>query len=58
MSKTLQAVRGMNDMLPDQIAAWQFFEQTARDWLAAYGYREIRMPILEQTGCSSAPSAR
>ncbi len=50
MSKTLQAVRGMNDMLPDQIAAWQFFEQTARDWLAAYGYREIRMPILEQTG--------
>ena len=50
MSKTLQAVRGMNDMLPDQGAAWQFFEQTARDWLAAYGYREIRMPILEQTG--------
>ncbi len=50
MSKTLQAVRGMNDMLPDQGAAWQVFEQTARDWLAAYGYREIRMPILEQTG--------
>jgi histidyl-tRNA synthetase len=50
MSKTLQAVRGMNDMLPEQGAAWRFFEQTARDWLAAYGYREIRMPILEQTG--------
>jgi histidyl-tRNA synthetase len=46
----LQAVRGMNDMLPDQGAAWQFFELTAQDWLAAYGYREIRMPILEQTG--------
>jgi histidyl-tRNA synthetase len=46
----LQAVRGMNDMLPDQGAAWQFFERTAQDWLAAYGYREIRMPILEQTG--------
>ncbi|MGA9992584.1 MAG: histidine--tRNA ligase [Thiobacillaceae bacterium] len=50
MSKTLQAVRGMNDMLPAQGAAWQYFEQTARDWLATYGYREIRMPILEQTG--------
>jgi histidyl-tRNA synthetase len=50
MSKTLQAVRGMNDMLPDHGAAWQYFEQTAHDWLAAYGYREIRMPILEQTG--------
>ncbi len=37
-------------MLPAQGAAWQYFEQTARDWLAAYGYREIRMPILEQTG--------
>jgi histidyl-tRNA synthetase len=46
----LQSVRGMNDMLPEQGAAWQFFEQTARDWLASYGYREIRMPILEQTG--------
>lgn len=37
-------------MLPAQGAAWQYFEQTARDWLATYGYREIRMPILEQTG--------
>jgi histidyl-tRNA synthetase len=45
----LQAVRGMNDVLPDDGAAWQFFERTVEDWLAAYGYREIRMPILEQT---------
>ncbi len=50
MSSPIQSIRGMNDMLPDQGAAWQYFEQTARDWLAAYGYREIRMPILEQTG--------
>jgi len=50
MNKHIQSIRGMNDMLPDQGAAWQFFEQTARDWLASYGYREIRMPILEQTG--------
>jgi histidyl-tRNA synthetase len=46
----LQAVRGMNDMLPDQGPAWQFFERTVQDWLASYGYREIRMPVLEQTG--------
>ena len=50
MSKTLQAIRGMNDILPDATALWQYFEALARDWLAAYGYREIRMPILEQTG--------
>ena len=49
MSKTLQAIRGMNDILPDAAPLWQHFEQTVRDWLASYGYREIRMPIVEQT---------
>lgn len=39
----------MNDILPDQIYLWEFFEQTVRDWMAAYGYRNIRMPIVEQT---------
>jgi len=50
MSKTLQAIRGMNDILPDQAPLWQHFEQIVRDWLRAYGYREIRMPIVEPTG--------
>ena len=49
MTKTIQAVRGMNDVLPDDIHLWQFFEHTVREWLRAYGYREIRMPILERT---------
>jgi histidyl-tRNA synthetase len=49
MSKTIQAVRGMNDILPDEAHVWQFFEETVRKWLAAYGYREIRMPLLERT---------
>ena len=49
MSKTLQAIRGMNDILPAQTPLWQHFEQTVRDWLCAYGYREIRMPIVEPT---------
>ena len=50
MSKTLQAIRGMNDILPEQTPLWQHFEQVVRDWLRAYGYREIRMPIVEPTG--------
>ncbi len=49
MSKTLQAIRGMNDILPTQAPLWQHFEQIVRDWLRTYGYREIRMPIVEPT---------
>ena len=39
----------MNDVLPDQAPLWEFFEQTVRDWLGSYGYRNIRMPVLEKT---------
>jgi len=39
----------MNDVLPDQAPLWEFFEDTVRGWLARYGYRGIRMPILEKT---------
>ncbi len=49
MTKKIQAVRGMNDILPDESFRWEFFEQTIQEWLAAYGYRNIRMPIVEQT---------
>ncbi|MEX0959749.1 MAG: histidine--tRNA ligase [Burkholderiales bacterium] len=49
MKQTIQAVRGMNDVLPDQSPLWEFFEDTVRGWLAQYGYRGIRMPILERT---------
>ena len=38
MTKTIQAVRGMNDILPDEAALWQCFEDTVRAWLRAYGY--------------------
>jgi histidyl-tRNA synthetase len=48
-SRTLQAIRGMNDILPDQIYLWEFFEQVVHDCMAAFGYRNIRMPIVEQT---------
>lgn len=49
MSKTIQAVRGMNDILPADAALWEFFEDTVRDWLRAYGYSQIRTPIVEST---------
>jgi histidyl-tRNA synthetase len=49
MTTTIQAVRGMKDILPDEGELWQFFEATVRAWLRAYGYREIRMPVLERT---------
>jgi histidyl-tRNA synthetase len=49
MSQTLQAVRGMNDVLPEQSAAWQQLESAARGIFAQYGYREIRLPLLERT---------
>ncbi|TCS70108.1 histidyl-tRNA synthetase [Sulfuritortus calidifontis] len=49
MSDSLRAVRGMNDMLPAEGALWRQFEAIVRDWLAAYGYQELRTPILEHT---------
>ncbi|HKQ24478.1 MAG TPA: histidine--tRNA ligase [Burkholderiales bacterium] len=49
MTQVIQAVRGMNDILPDQALLWEFFEDTVRAWLSQYGYRNIRMPILEKT---------
>ena len=49
MSQTLQAIRGMNDILPDEAELWEQFEDSIRDWLRAYGYRPIRMPLVEPT---------
>jgi histidyl-tRNA synthetase len=49
VSKKIQAIRGMNDVLPDEAHLWEFFEDTVRTWLRAYGYRNLRTPILEKT---------
>ncbi|MEJ2141901.1 MAG: histidine--tRNA ligase [Gammaproteobacteria bacterium] len=49
MSKTIQAIRGMNDILPGETSRWQYVEQVFRDLMANYGYSEIRMPIVEKT---------
>ena len=49
MAKKIQAIRGMNDLLPEASPRWQYLEQVVRSLLARYGYQEIRMPIVEQT---------
>lgn len=53
MADSIQAVRGMNDLLPDQIGVWQVVESVIRTTLAEYAYNEIRMPILEKTALFS-----
>ena len=49
----IRAIRGMNDILPEEVHLWQHLEQTISDVLGGYGYREIRLPIVEQTALFS-----
>ena len=49
MSDQIRAIRGMNDVLPDQAYLWQYLEDTVRDVFRQYGYRNIRTPIVEYT---------
>ncbi|HTY04546.1 MAG TPA: histidine--tRNA ligase [Rhodocyclaceae bacterium] len=49
MAQTLQAIRGMNDVLPDEAELWEQFEELVRDWLRSYGYRPVRTPLVEPT---------
>ena len=49
MSKQIQPVRGMNDVLPAEISVWQHLERIARGVFEAYGYEEMRVPIVEHT---------
>lgn len=49
MSTLLQSIKGMNDILPTEAAYWQRLEDGIESVLAAYDYREIRLPIVEKT---------
>ncbi len=49
MSKLIEPLRGVHDVLPSEAAAWQFLERTTREVFASYGYEELRVPIIEQT---------
>ena len=56
MAKQIQAIRGMNDCLPEQSPVWQKVEQILRQVVASYGYSEVRMS--SRLICSSAPSVK
>jgi histidyl-tRNA synthetase len=49
VAKFIEPVRGMNDILPEATARWQQLERVTREVLESYGYREIRLPIVEKT---------
>ncbi len=45
----IKAIRGFNDILPSEVGKWQFVEQIAREVFESFGFKEIRIPILEKT---------
>jgi histidyl-tRNA synthetase len=45
----IKAIRGMRDLLPPETSRWQWVESVAREVFGLYGYREIRLPLLERT---------
>jgi histidyl-tRNA synthetase len=49
MSKIIEPLRGVHDLLPAAIPAWQQLERITREVFASYGYEEFRVPIIEQT---------
>ncbi len=49
MSKIIEPLRGVHDVLPVQAPAWQLLERVTREVFSAYGYEEFRVPIIEQT---------
>lgn len=53
MADRISAVKGMNDLLPQDTALWESVEETVRSWMRSYGYRNIRTPIVEQTAVFS-----
>jgi len=49
MPEQIQAVKGMNDILPPDSARWEWFEDTVRALMRRYGYLNFRNPIVEPT---------
>jgi len=49
MTNKLQAIRGMNDILPEVSATWRYLESVVQEIVHSYGYSEIRLPLLEYT---------
>jgi histidyl-tRNA synthetase len=49
LAEQIQPIRGMNDILPTEIGAWQYLERQVRELVTSYGYEEMRVPIVEHT---------
>jgi histidyl-tRNA synthetase len=49
VSKIIEPLRGVHDVLPAQIGAWQHLENCTREVFGSYGYEEFRVPVIEQT---------
>lgn len=49
VAERIQAIRGMNDILPNQSYSWRYLEQNFAQCMSDYGYQEIRLPLLEST---------
>src|SRR6266404_4722378 len=49
VAEQIQPIRWMNDVLPSETGTWQHFEACTRELLGAYGYEEIRVPVVEHT---------
>jgi histidyl-tRNA synthetase len=49
MTKIIEPLRGVHDVLPAEIAAWQHLERITREVMESYGYEEFRVPVIEQT---------
>lgn len=50
MAEKITAIKGMNDVLPPQSAHWEWLEAKVREVMACFAYRNIRTPVVEQTG--------
>ena len=47
--RQFRAIKGTRDILPPDSALWNWFEETARETIESYNFREIRLPIFEDT---------
>ena len=49
MAKTITAIRGTQDVLPSESYQWQYIEKTLLETASLYGFKELRVPVFEQT---------
>jgi len=50
----ITVIKGFKDILPEEVPLWRYVEEQARRIFACYGFREIRIPIMEKRSSSHA----